>query len=476
MRRLKSAPCAAWATSLRRSDLKLSLRLRIIAVLSAVLALGAVVLGIVAWHSAAVAAGQAYDRLLSGGAVQIAENVFVQGGTVAVEPPASTIATLSAYDLVFYKVVDPRGVVVAGYEDLASDADPVSARQGVVLEDGHYQDQVVRIATIGREIEMGGTRGWATVVVAQTVDARRTLAWDLTSKALAIIAVVSLFALAATAWAVGLALEPLTRIEREIASRKPDDLRPIGVEPPVEIRALVQAIDGFMRRLSERMALMQRFIADAAHQIRTPLAALDAQAEILQGTSSPHRRAEAVIRMRERASELGRLTGQLLDHAMVIHRKDAVADMPVDLNELAKAVLAKAVPLSMTREIDIAFAPAEPPPVISGDAVSLREALGNLIDNALGHGARSRLRITVGADEDRAWIEVADDGDGFPAPPAELIQPFSKGAASRGSGLGLAIAAEVAKAHGGDLVIDRDAGLTRVRLVLARGSASIVPA
>ncbi len=231
-----------------------------------------------------------------------------------------------------------------------------------------------------------------------------------------------------------------------------------------------------MRRLSERMALMQRFIADAAHQIRTPLAALDAQAEILQGTSSARRRDEAIIRIRERASELGRLTGQLLDHAMVLHRKDAVADLPVDLNELAKAVLAKAVPLSMTREIDIAFAPDETSPVVSGDAVSLREALGNLIDNALKHGAESRLLITVGAAGPHAWIEVADDGEGFPAPPAELIQPFSKGTASRGSGLGLAIAAEVAKIHGGDLVIDRDGGLTRVRLVLSRGPASRVPA
>ena len=453
---------------MRLSELRLSLRFRIIAVLTVVLAAGAVVLGAAAWQSSSLAAQQAYDRLLRGGAVQIAENVYVQGGVVTVEPPVSTIATLADYDLVFYKVVDPRGIVVAGYEDLVSDADPVETRVGVVLEDGIYQGQPVRIATLARQIDMPGTNNWSTIVVAQTTEARRALARDLTLKALGVIAVMSVLALLAAAYAVTLALKPLMRIEREIASRRPDDLRPIGVEPPVEVRNLVQAIDDFMRRLSERMAIMQRFIADAAHQIRTPLAALDAQVEILVGTPASRRKADTVKRIHERTAELGRLTGQLLDHAMVIHRKDAAITAPVDLNELAKAVLAKAVPLSLSREVDIAFEPAEGAPVVNGDAVSLREALGNLIDNALKHGARSRLVVAVGEGPGRAWIEVADDGEGFAAPLAELARPFAKGADSTGSGLGLSIATEVAEAHAGNLTVSREGGMTRVRLELAR--------
>lgn len=453
---------------MRLSDLRLSLRFRIIAVLTAVLAAGAVVLGAAAWHSSSLAAQQAYDRLLRGGAVQIAENVYVQGGVVTVEPPVSTIATLADYDLVFYKVVDPRGIVVAGYEDLVSDADPVETRAGVVLEDGTYQGQPVRIATLARQIDMPGTNNWSTIVVAQTTDARRALARDLTLKALGVIAVMSVLALLAAAYAVTLALKPLTRIEREIASRRPDDLRPIEAEPPLEIRNLVQAIDDFMRRLSERMAIMQRFIADAAHQIRTPLAALDAQVEILIGTPASRRKADTVKRIHERTAELGRLTGQLLDHAMVIHRKDVAVAAAVDLNQLAKGVLAKAVPLSLPREVDIAFVPAEQAPIVSGDAVSLREALSNLIDNALRHGARSRLVVTVGADGDAAWIEVADDGDGFAASLAEFTRPFAKGPESSGSGLGLSIAAEVALAHKGELALSRDSTMTRIRLILAR--------
>lgn len=456
-----------WVISLLLSELRRSLRVRIIAVLTAVLTTGAIVLGFAAWHSSSLAARQAYDRLLSGGAVQIAENIYVQGGVVTVDPPVSAIATLAAYDLVFYKVVDPRGVVVAGYDDLASDADPVEIRAGVVLEDGVYQGQPVRIASLARQLELPGTNNWTTIVVAQTTEARRALARDLTLKAVGVIAVMSVLALLATAYAVTLALKPLTRIEREIASRRPDDLRPIAAEPPVEIRNLVQAIDGFMQRLSERMAIMQRFIADAAHQIRTPLAALDAQVEILIGTPASRRKAETVKRIHERTAELGRLTGQLLDHAMVIHRKDAAATAAVDLNQLAKSVLAKAVPLSLPREVDIAFVPAEPSPIVNGDAVSLREALGNLIDNALKHGAHSRLVVTVGDVDGGAWIEVADDGDGFSAPVSELLRPFAKGVNSSGSGLGLSIAMEVARAHKGSLTVSRDDGMTRIRLELA---------
>jgi two-component system sensor histidine kinase TctE len=453
---------------LRLSDLRLSLRFRIIAVLTAVLAAGAVVLGAAAWQSSSLAAQHAYDRLLRGGAVQIAENVYVQGGVVAVDPPVSTIATLADYDLVFYKVVDPRGIVVAGYDDLASRADPVDIRAGVVLEDGTYQNQPVRIATLARQIDLPGTNNWATIVVAQTTDARRALARDLTLKALGVIAVMSVLALLAAAYAVTLALKPLTRIEREIASRRPDDLRPIEAEPPLEVRNLVEAIDDFMRRLSERMAIMQRFIADAAHQIRTPLAALDAQVEILIGTPASRRKADTVKRIHERTAELGRLTGQLLDHAMVIHRKDATIAVPVDLNELAKAVLAKAVPLSLSREVDIAFEAADTSPVVDGDAVSLREALGNLIDNALKHGARSRLVVTVGDEAEAAWIQVCDDGDGFVDSLADLARPFAKGPQSNGSGLGLSIATEVANAHGGRLTAVRESGMTHVRMTLLR--------
>jgi len=448
------------------NDLRHSLRIRILLFVAGVLAIGVFLLGWLASQAAATAAREAYDRLLASGATQLAENVFVQGGVVALDPPVSTISSLSAYDLVFYKVVDPRGVVVAGYSDLVNMASPEATRRDVVLEDGTYAGQKVRLATISKNIGNPDVNGWVTIGLAQTTNARAALAHDLTYKALGVIGIMSVLALAATAVAIRLALKPLMQIEHEIARREPDDLTPIHARPPVEIRNLVQAIDDFMRRLAQRMSMFQRFIADAAHQMRTPLAALDAQVEMLSNAQTAVAIEEAASRVRERSKELARLTSQLLDHAMILHRADASQFAPVNLNDLAKAVLSKAIPLSLSREIEISFVPAESDPVLQADIISLREALSNLINNALVHGARTALAVQVRASQSEAVVQVCDDGEGFAVDAGRLTLPFEKGSNSKGSGLGLAIANEVAKAHDGALVFSRRNGRTCVELRL----------
>lgn len=462
---------------MRPRDLRVSLHARIIAFIAAILLTGALVLGFAAWQYARVAARDAYDKMLIGGVIQIAENLYVQGGVVTLDPPAAAFATLSAYDLVFYKVVDPRGLVIAGYDDLASGVPAADFRQGAVLVDGSFQGQPVRIATIGKRMDGPGAGGWSEIVLAQTLVARDVLAWDLTGKAVGIIAIMSFLALSAGAFSVRLALAPLIRIEREIAQRKPNDLRPIAVEPPIEVRALVGAIDQFMRRLSERMATMQRFIADAAHQIRTPLAALDAQMELLSGQTDPAAQAEQLARARERSGELARLTNQLLGHAMIIHRAETAGFRSVELNALAKSVLAQAVPLSFEREVTVSFVPWEGDLTVPGDAISLREALANLIHNALTHGASTRLTVRVARDAEHAAIMVCDDGPGIPpADQDRLVAPFQVGAShAPGSGLGLAIVADVAKAHGGTLSFAQDTEDFSARLSIRASEAPSVP-
>lgn len=443
-----------------------SINARILGLVAGVLAAGAIILGCLASYAAATAAQEAYDRLLGSGAVQFAENVFVQGGVVTLDPPASTISGLAAYDLIFYRIVDPRGIVVAGSEDLYSLALPEETQRELVFEDGVYAGEPVRMATISKRIENQAVTGWAEITVAQTIHARTALANRLTYEALGVIGVMFLLAILATALSLRFALKPLIQIEKEIQSRDPDDLSPIHAEPPVEIRNLVQAIDEFMRRLSERMAMFQRFIGDAAHQMRTPLAALDAQVEMLSHAKSDAAVNDAISRIKERNNELGRLTGQLLDHAMILHRIDSSKLDPVDINELVRLVMAKAVPLSMSREIDISFMPAKPDVVIPVDPVSLREAVSNLISNALAHGATSRLEVEVKALPAGASIIIRDDGDGFETDPQSLLTPFEKGSKSRGSGLGLTIANEVAKAHDGSLLFQRENNLTVVQLIL----------
>ncbi|CAL75300.1 putative Two-component system histidine kinase [Bradyrhizobium sp. ORS 278] len=445
-------------------EIKTSLRARLLIAIGAILAVGAVVLSLAAWQYAATAARDAYDKLLAGGAVQVAENIYMQGGVVTLDPPAAAFATLSAYDLVFYRVTDPRGVVVAGYDDLAIQAPKSALRDGVVLRDGVYRDQPVRIAAVARRLDGAPGEGWSEIVLAQTVRARDALTWDLASKAIGLIAAMSLLALVATALCLRLVFAPLTRIEAEIVKRRPDDLSPIAITPPREVRALVGAIDGFMQRLSERIKLMQRFIADATHQLRTPLAAIDAEVELLSGqTSDP----KTLDRLRGRISDLARLASQLLDHAMIQHRAQTPRFAPTDINALAKSVLSQSVPLSLDREVSVSFVDSDDDVVVAADAISLREALANLIHNALAHGARTRLMVKVERTAESVAIVVWDDGPGIPADAqAGLLVPFEKGDDSHGSGLGLAIAVEVAQAHGGRLCFDGGAGDFSVRLEL----------
>ena len=429
-----------------------SLYSRIILIIAVVFAAGSVALGTAAWFYARIAADDAYDRLLVGAALQIAESIYAQEGTISVDPPVSAFETLSlsVNDRIFYKVVDPRGEVLTGYDDLAPAGSFAEAREPLI-SDSEYRGFPVRVAVVGRLVSDPVAPGWTHVIVAQTREARASLTRDLTLKALLLVFAMTSLAFLGVLFAVRRALEPLTRVERELRSRDPKDLTPLDLEIPREIQTLVFTINRFMDRLSGRIALMQRFIADAAHQIRTPLAGLASQVDLLTEETRPERREQQLNRVRERTAELGRLTNQLLNHAMIIHRAEIAEFDTIDLAVLARQVLINAVPLSLDRDVDISFKEPPDPVLMRGDAVSLREALSNLIHNALKHGAETRLEVRVFAEDDAAIVEVVDDGPGIPVSEWQQVrEPFHTKSAT-GSGLGLSIAGDVVRAHGGEL-------------------------
>lgn len=432
-----------------------SLFARLIAPIALVLFFGAVMLGWAAWFYARVAADEAFDRLLVGAALQIAESVATEPGRVTVDPPISAFETLALAvdDRIFYRVVDPRGETLTGQEDLRSAREGRKPGREPMLADGEYRGFPIRIVTLGRFITGPDIAGWVDVTVAQTQSARLGLARDLTLKAVLLVLGMSILALFAVVVAVRRALRPLDQVQAALQARDPKDLRPVKVDTPREIRTLVDAINHFLGRLSERITGMERFIADAAHQIRTPLTALAAQVDLLSIEGNAQRRNNQIIRVRERTDQLGRLTSQLLSHAMVIHRREVVTLEPVDLVPLARAALAEAVPLSLDRDVQIVFESAMPTLMIVGDRVSIGEAVANVIHNAIRHGAPGYLSVTVYGTRSEASIVIEDDGPGIPeARWPDVIKPFvrieDRGA---GSGLGLAIAADVLAAHGGRL-------------------------
>ncbi|GJD66414.1 sensor histidine kinase [Methylobacterium frigidaeris] len=439
-----------------------SLFSRLVAVLALVLAVGAGLLLVAAWASARLAADEAYDRLLVGAALQIAETIASDGRTISVDPPFSAFETLalSPRDRIFYKVVDPADRLLTGDADLGIPVDRARLAAGPLLLDGEHRGQAVRAVVTGRYVPDATQAGFAAVVVAQTREARTQLTRALTVKASVMVLAMSALALGAVAVAVRAALRPLGAIEGVLAARGPNDLQPLGLAAPQEIHLLVASIDHFMGRLSGHVAVMKRFIADAAHQIRTPLTALVAQLDLLSNETDEGRRRDQLARIRARMAELGHLTNQLLNHAMVIHRARSAAFDPVDVAGLARRTLIDAVPQAGDRAIDIGYEGPDEALTIPGDAIALREALANLIHNALKHGARGRLTVRVGRERGRVVVAVEDDGPGIPASEwARVREPFQAATGGTvGSGLGLSIAAEVAAAHGGEMRFEVHSG------------------
>ncbi|OCP18313.1 MULTISPECIES: sensor histidine kinase [unclassified Ensifer] len=430
-----------------------SLFSRLVVRVALVLCGGATLLAVAAWYYARAAADDAYDRLLLGAAIQITANMTVDNGTLAVALPTSAfeLLGLAERDRIFYRVIGPDMRTLTGYEDLQTDLDLMSARAAPVFLSARYRDVPVRIVVAARALSDPSFSGWSYVVLAQTTEARRALAGELTSRAMILVGIMSLLALAGTVLAIRYSLLPVSALGAALRARDPQALTPVNVDVPRELRPFTASINHFMGRLDERVTLLQRFIADAAHQIRTPLTALSAQVDMLDEDEMDEIGRRHLGRVRKRVGQLARLTNQLLSHAMVIHRSDSVRFKPVDLTDVARKAFRAAIPITVDPDIVISFEAAPQPIVVLGDAVSLREAIANIIDNSLRHGTVSHLAVRVLGSNGRARVEVEDDGPGIP--PSEwsnVTARFVTSKTGEGSmGLGFAIAAEVASAHQG---------------------------
>jgi two-component system sensor histidine kinase TctE len=329
----------------------------------------------------------------------------------------------------------------------------------------------VRAFAIARALPDPDRNGWAYVILAQTTEARNALAREITSGAMVIVAIMVFIALAGTLLAVRYALRPVAILAETLKVRDPEDLTPLDAPVPKELKPFIGSINFFMHRLDERVIRLQHFIADAAHQIRTPLTALSAQIDMLGDKPDAAR----VERLRQRTEELSNLTNQLLSHAMVIHRSATAPLVGVDLVEVARTAFNHAIPMTVDPDIIIAFEASQTTIVVRGDALSVREAISNLISNALRHGAISRLDVRVSAADGLAKVEVEDDGPGIPEENwVTVAQRFAvtDGNRPRVSGLGFAIAAEVAAAHQGRISFRRGSGFAVIlEIPMTQGGA-----
>ncbi|WP_198670488.1 sensor histidine kinase [Oceanicella sp. SM1341] len=405
------------------------------------------------------AAHEAFDRLLVGAANQIAGAIRIQGGEVIVDIPVSAfeLMALAPEDRVAWRVVGPGGVTLTGYDEVGR---PARATADTVFYNGEFRGERARYVSVRRRFAERAFSGTVDVIVGHTMRARDALAWDITSKALLVLGLAGVLMVGLAVFAIRSALAPLRRIEAALSWRDPHDLTPLEVDLPRETAIIVTAINRFMARLNDQMQGQRRLIADASHQLRTPVAALRAQAELAAEEEDPARLRAILARIRDRAVGLSRLTSQLLNHALIIHRAEAEPAGLIDLRTVAIRTAEESDHELFSSGADLALDVPEDPVWVRGDALSLTEACKNLVNNAFRHGSPPVVLRVAAAQGGRVRIGVRDRGAG---PPEDHWRDagarFSRtaGVTPDGAGLGLAIVHAVAKAHSGRLVFEAGA-------------------
>ena len=436
------------------------------------------------YSSVGRSADKAYDRSLLGSALAIAERVVAIDGQLEVDLPyvALEMLTSTAQDRVFYKVTGPNDGFITGYRDLPPPPSGLAMDDQPVFHDVIYRGEEVRVVTLSRSIVDRNLSGRFLVQVAETVSGRELLTREILTGAAArqllLIAAAGLI----TWFGIGRAFKPLNRLQQAIRRRSPSDLRPLRQDVPKEVRHLVEAINQLMDRLKVNIETMQRFIADASHQLRTPLAALQTQTEAALRDRDPDSLRRALLRLNASTRRTSRLANQLLAIAQVSPEPGARPPRePLDLAGLAAEVTRDWVPAALERKIDLGFEAPEAPAMVLGQSVLLGEALKNLIDNALRHapdGGHVTVRV-VGAGP-CVNLEVEDDGPGVPLDQqARVLERFYRvpGDKSEGCGLGLAIVKEIAENHGARITLaaGRDDRGLLVRISFPAHEAAEVP-
>lgn len=432
---------------------------------------------VLSWADSGWRADRIYDRLLRSAGLAMLERVQVSTGAtgapeIRVDLPAAAFDTLAfaADDRIFYRLRTGEGVEMTGEPSLPIGEAPPPGPPDIRTIT--WSGEPVRLLVQTRILLTEQGVQHVTLALGQTRTARTAEALQVFGWTALRLTLMAALCLVLVPLATRRALMPLRGLGRGLDARRPEDLGPVPEPVPQEVRGLVSALNRFMARLVSSQRRNERFIADVAHQMRTGINAVDAQLQL--ATDAKGVDTERLQAARTETARTMRLTNQLLSHAMVIHRADAQPETRLDPQALLRDLLVDLLSTPRFSAVDLTFDDSglpTPAPVILGDPVSLREALRNLLDNAITHGAPDvAITVTLAATDDSVTLTVADDGPGLPeAARARAVERFRTGATSGGSGLGLAIVAEVAQAHGARLTLaDGPAGGLAVSLTFPR--------
>lgn len=467
-----------------------SLKARLLTWLLVALALLLAPMSYLAYQDALTAANTAYDRSLLTVAKVIAERVDLRERQVVVEVPYVALDFFEA-DLrgrVYYRVSGLQGEFVSGFTDLPPLPTGVPRSDDYYslahFYDSTYRGEAVRVVALLQPVFNAQARGMALVQVAETANSR-----ELVSRRLLRHTVMRELLLVALAGVVILlvvraALRPMQRLHDDLATREANDLSALPAEAvPAEVRPIVQGMNGYMQRLRELLVARERFVADASHQLRTPLTLLKTQTELALREADADRLRETLKAIDRSVSDTVRLANELLGRARVHNDLANPRVEGVDLVGPAREACLELAPLAVAKGVDLALRNEGAVP-LRGDALLLREMARNLVDNAIRYtppGGHVSVEVAVAGD--RAMLTVEDSGIGIaPADRERVFDPFFRASSTeRGVGLGLTIARDIARAHHGVIDLGDAVGGTglRVRAVLpadAGGPAAPSPA
>lgn len=402
-------------------------------------------------------ANQPYDLILADNVRALSRLVQVADGVVWVDFPASPriIFRSDREDVFYYQVAAVDGDLASGDSELPRIEPPAEViPEQVLFRDAYVQGEQVRVAYQFLTPHFDEDEPVVAVQVAETLNKRSTLSSRVVTEVLfpqfAIIPLAVLLV-----W-VGLSrgILPLSRLEERIARRRPTDLSPI--EPssaPDEARPLIISFNDMMARLDENLQVQQRFIADAAHQMRTPLTGLRTQTELARDETDPEQLRRSLEQITESAQRATHLINQLLLLARAENTSESIYVMErINLDAIVRAVAGELFPLALEKNLDFGVEGGDHGAEMQGNALLLGELVKNLLDNAIKYTPRGgKVTARVLAIDETVRLEVEDDGVGIPTEDRERVfERFYRVLESgeNGSGLGLSIVREIAELHG----------------------------
>lgn len=457
-----------WQLKARRGNGAATLRRQLIAWLAGPLFILWSVSTVIDYDIAKRFVNLAYDRALLEAALDVGRQIKVINGQLYVDLPEAALRILQTRESgqLFYLVSGPDREFVSGEPDLPrppEEAPEVTADR-VQYYDDEYNGLVIRAVALRVPVQPGSGSGAALIQVAERVTARDEFARQILLRMVLPQGILILLAGIAVWYGVGRGLAPLSTLRREIESRSHRDLSALSEEQaPREVRPLIRAMNDLLARLGTAISTQQRFIADAAHQLRTPIAGLKTQTELALRQSQPGDVHDTLRQLQTATEQSTRLVNQLLSLARAepgARREHAVERL--DLARLARDTTTEWVPRALARSIDLGYDGEGGAAWIEGDSFLVRDLLGNLLDNAIRYtqqGGQVTVWVTVGPAA--VALSVEDNGPGIPELERERVfERFYRvlGTRAEGCGLGLAIVREIALSHRAEVTLAAGAG------------------